>query len=329
MPITPGNHVPGPHIIPIDYETLYAMEEPPPYEPWEVYGWFLISVATQQTPMVINPMTPVPDHVVRTSDVVYKDVGGTELSLDIYQARNDPTPRPLILIIHGGYWKAGDKAIHAQQGIEFVELGYTAVAVNYRLSSEHAFPAAVDDVFDAVKFITANAAEYGIDPTQIVTYGGSAGGHLSAFVGLSANTLGRTYNEGIDASAFKGVISLYGIHDLTLQAQRGHPFTEQFIGSTYEENPDAYRDASPVHHVDENDPPVLLIHGSLDGSVPVANSDALAARLDEAGVPCTFDRVEGWSHAMDLFSPIGERSLWHIHRFLQTCMPSDRMADPT
>ena len=143
---------------------------------------------------------------------------------------------------------------------------------------------------------------------------------------LSANTPGRAYNEGIDASAFKGVISLYGIQDLTLQVQRGHPFAEQFIGGTYDEKPEAFRDASPVHHVDENDPPVLLIHGSLDGSVPVANSDALKARLDEAGVPCTFDRIEGWSHAMDLFSPIGERCLWQIHRFLQSCMPSEQMS---
>jgi dipeptidyl aminopeptidase/acylaminoacyl peptidase len=158
-----------------------------------------------------------------------------------------------------------------------------------------------------------------------VTYGGSAGGHLSAFIGLSANTKGKSYVEGINPAAIKGVITLYGIHDLTLPIQREHPFTQQFIGKTYAEDPATYRDASPVSHVDNNDPPVLLIHGSLDGSVSVQNSDELAKQLTQVGVPFTYDRIEGWPHGMDLFSPIGERSLWFIYQFLKTHMPSDEM----
>ncbi|MHC4154125.1 MAG: alpha/beta hydrolase [Planctomycetota bacterium] len=316
---------PGPYIIPVDYDALFKMKEPPGYKPFEVYGFFLLGVATQQIPLVMNPYMPVPEQVIQTKDVVFKETDGKKVGVDIYQPKGDLTANPLILIIHGGYWKSGDKAVHVQQGVEFAELGYTAASVNYRLSAEHKFPANIEDIYDCIKFLTKNAAKYNIDPSRIVTYGGSAGGHLSAFIGLAANTKGRTYNTGINADAIKGVITLYGMHDLTLQIQRDHPFTHQYIGTTFENASAKYRDASPIYHVDPNDPPVFLAHGSIDGSVSVKNSDALSAMLKEVGVPYTYDRVEGWPHGMDIFSCIYERTTWHIYQFLKKNMPSDEI----
>lgn len=316
---------PGPYIIPIDYEALYKMKEPPAYKPFEVYGFFLLSVAAQQTPLVMNPQAPVPEHVGKTSDVIFKKVEGVELAMDVYQPKGDTTPNPLVLIIHGGYWKSGDKAVHVQQGVEFAELGYTAASVNYRLSADHKFPANIEDIYDGIKYLTEHADKFNIDPNRIMTYGGSAGGHLSAFIGLAANTEGRSYNEGIKPNAIKGIISMYGMHDLTLHIQREHPYTKQYIGQTFEEASAKYRDASPIYHVDKDDPPVLLVHGSLDGSVSVKNSDALSDMLEVANVPYTYDRIEGWPHGMDFFSPIGERTLWQVYQFLKTYMPSDEM----
>lgn len=318
---------PGPHIIPINYESLYAMPEPPNYQPFDIYGNFLLSVALQQTPLVMNPAPPLPENVVQTTNVVFKVIDGIELGLDIYEPKDDTSPNPLILIIHGGYWKSGDKGLHLQQGIEFAELGYTAASVNYRLTPDHLFPSNIEDIYDAVLFLTENANRFNIDPSRIATYGGSAGGHLSAFIGLAANTAGRTYNEQIDPDVFKGVITLYGMHDLTLTIQREHPYTVQYIGSPFTAGASAYRDASPVYHVDNSDPPVLIVHGSIDGSVSVLNSDALSSSLENSGVRYTYDRVEGWPHGMDFFSPIGERTLWHIYKFLKANMPSDEMRD--
>ena len=263
----------------------------------------------------------------KTADVIYKQIGDTSLALDLYKSRDSNAPEPLILIIHGGYWKAGDKSRHVPNAVEFTDLGYTVAAINYRLSDDHKFPAAIEDVRDAIKYLTDHAADFNIDSEQIVTYGASAGGHLSAFIGLAANTPGKFYVEGINPAAIKGIISLYGMHDLTLPTQREHPFTQQFIGNPYDEASETYWEASPINHVDKNDPPVLLVHGSLDGSVSVRNSDKLAAKLMEVGVPYTYDRVEGWSHGMVNFSPIGERILWHCYQFLKTNMPSDKMRD--
>lgn len=148
---------------------------------------------------------------------------------------------------------------------------------------------------------------------------------MSGFIGLAANTKGRAYNDGIDPKAIKGVISIYGMHDLTLSIQREHAFTCQYIGASFEESGTKYRDASPIYHVDYSDPPVLLIHGSLDGSVSVQNSDALAGILEINGVEHTYDRVEGWPHGMDVFSPIYERTTWFIFQFLKKHVPSDEL----
>ncbi len=167
--IVAAERSPGPYIIPIDYESLYAMPEPPAYEPFEVYGMFLMSVASQQTPLVMNPAAQVPDSIKQTTDVVFKTVDGQQIALDLYEPMDDKTPNPLILIIHGGYWKAGDKSVHVQQGIEFAELGYTAASVNYRLSADHKFPSNIEDIYDAINFLTENAGRFNIDPTQIVT----------------------------------------------------------------------------------------------------------------------------------------------------------------
>ena len=314
----------GPRIIDIDYESLYSQASPPEYKPFEVYGWFLMGVATQQVPLVMNTNFPVPADIVQEKDVIFKEVDGKGIGVDIYYPKDDDTPNPLILIIHGGYWKAGDKSVHVQQAVEFAELGYSVASVNYRLSAGAKFPSNVEDLRDCVLFLTENASKYSIDPNQIVTYGGSAGGHLSAFLSLSANS-DRPYTEGINPEAFKGSITLYGMHDLTLRIQREHPFTEQYIGSSYEEDPDSYMDASPVFHVDKNDPPMLLMHGSIDGSVSVKNSDRLSEVLKQNEIEYTYDRIEGWSHAMDFFSPIGERTLWQVHKFLKENMPSDKM----
>ena len=316
---------PGPYIIKVDYDKLYKMKEPPTYKPFEVYGFFLMSVAAQKTPLVMNPYMNVPGNVLQTKNVIFKQVDDSKLGVDIYQPKGDETPNPLILIIHGGYWKSGDKAVHVQQGVEFAELGYTTASVNYRLSAKHKFPSNIEDIYDCIKYLTKNATKYNIDPSQIVTYGGSAGGHLSGFIGLAANTKGRDYNVGINPKAIKGIISIYGMHDLTLQSQREHQFTKQYIGETFEIASAKYRDASPIYHVDKYDPPVLLVHGSLDGSVSVKNSDALSAMLNEVGVPYTYDRIEGWPHGMDFFSPIYERTTWHVYQFLKSYMPSDEI----
>jgi acetyl esterase/lipase len=316
----------GPRIITIDYDELFRRDTPPSYEPFSMYGGFLFGVANQTLPMVYDTGMALPTHIEKVTDVIYKEIDGISLALDVYYNKADRLPNPLIFIIHGGYWKAGDKGpFYTQRAAEFVDPGYTVASVNYRLSTTHKYPANIEDLRDGILFLSENSERFRIDPTQIVTYGISAGGHLAAFMALAANS-DRDYIKGLDPSSFRGAISLYGMHDLSLTVQREHPFTELYIGTAFDRDSSNYVDASTVSHVDRNDPPVLLIHGSLDGSVSVKNSDNLAKVLESRDVSFVYDRIEGWPHVMDFFSPIGERSLWQIYHFLKSHMPSEEMS---
>lgn len=315
----------GPRIIQIDYDSLYQLKEPPDYQPLAMYGNFLFGVATQNIPMVYDTKLSLPENIKKSTDVIYKEIDGLSLGVDIYSNKTDKSSNPLILIIHGGYWKAGDKGeFYTQRAIEFVEMGYTVASINYRLSTNHKFPANIEDLKDGILFLIEHADEYNIDSSQIMTFGISAGGHLAAFMALAANS-DREYIKDLNPSSFKGSISLYGIHDMRLTIQREHPFTELYIGTSYDLDTTNYIDASTTQHVDQNDPPILLIHGSLDGSVTVKNSDNLAQELESKKVPYVYDRIEGWPHLMDFFSPIGERTLWQIHKFLHEHMPSEEL----
>lgn len=153
----------GPRVIPINYDSLYQLDNPPAYKPFEFYGSFLVGVALQQVPMVVDIEHPVPDAIEKFEDVIFKEIDGLEIGVDIYNVKADDTPNPLIIIIHGGYWKAGDKSDHTQQAIEFVKLGYTAASVNYRLSDKYKFPSNIEDVRDCLLFLTENAEKYKID----------------------------------------------------------------------------------------------------------------------------------------------------------------------
>ena len=148
----------GPRIIPIDYDSLYQLEEPPDYQPLAMYGSFLFGVANQQIPMVYDTKYQLPEKVKKYTDVIYKESKNLSLALDVYTNKFDKTPYSLILIIHGGYWKAGGKGtFYTQRAMEFVELGYTVASINYRLSTEHKFPANIEDLRDGILFLTEQA----------------------------------------------------------------------------------------------------------------------------------------------------------------------------
>ena len=255
-----SEHKPGPHTVQIDFDALYEMPNPPVYTKFPYYGAYLFSIADQTTPKVLNPMAPTPDTVTQIMDVVFKEIDGIKLGMDIYHPRGDKTPNPLILITHGGGWEGGDKLVYRPYGINFAALGYTVASINYRLSGQAPFPAAIEDIRDAVMYLKKHAAKYNIDSSKMAVFGSSAGGHLASLTGLAANTPEFTYLKGVDSEAIKAIISIYGPQDLTLAGIRERSDTQKFIGGSYAKIPEVYREASPLTHVDKSDPPVLLTH---------------------------------------------------------------------
>jgi acetyl esterase/lipase len=207
---------------------------------------------------------------------------------------------PAVLYVHGGGWTKGDKAAGAgaSEIPELISRGYLVAAINYRLAPQYKFPAQIEDVKCAVRFLRANATTYGIDPERIGAWGGSAGGHLVALLGVTDATAGFEGNGGYadQSSRVQAVVDMFGPSDLTTAFQGANTqLLEQVFGTT-DRNSDIVKQASPVTWVSSDDPPFLILHGEKDTLVPPSQSKILYDRLVAAGVPATLTIVKNAGH---------------------------------
>jgi acetyl esterase/lipase len=228
------------------------------------------------------------------NDVVYGEVNGQPLKLDIYLPKSEPTSlRPAIVIVHGGGWSAGSRKGMLQQSIAkfFSQEGFVCVSVGYRLVTRDSnkYPAAIDDVQRAVRWLRANAAKYHIDPNRIGAIGDSAGGHLVSLLGTRETRDNSDPSLARYSSKVNCVVNLYGPADFTIKASpavnsAAISILTYFFGKTQEQAPELYRDASPVAHVSSKSAPFLIFHGSQDFLVPLDQSQRLHDALKRAGV---------------------------------------------
>ena len=206
-----------------------------------------------------------------------------------------PDIKAFVICIHGGGWISGDKSGMRDVAETLVANGYAAACPSYRLAPLHTFPAAVEDLREFVRYMRRHAEEYKIDPDAIAALGNSAGGHLAAMLGLSDGA------ENDVSSRVNAAVAICPLTDITSPREQHFPiswaFIEQFMGVPYEEHPERFEQASPVFHVDADAPPMLIIHGEGDDIVPLGQSEALAAALDECDVPYSLHRLPGEGHA--------------------------------
>lgn len=313
---------PAPKSVVVSGLTLPEPPAPPPGYPSPAA--VMAALALKQIKPV-NLQEPLPEGVVETKGIEYGNVGGRSLQLDLYQPAGLDGRVPGLIFIHGGAWSGGSREMYRYYTIRFAQRGYVAATISYRLSGEAPFPAAVEDAKCAVRWLRANAATYHVDPDKIAVIGGSAGGHLAMMVGYSADVPeleGQGGHAGV-SSRVAAVVDLYGPYDLTTEFARQAGPVKRFLGGkTYDEAPELYRRASPKHYLQKGAPPTLILHGTIDDVVPIAQSDALAARLAELGVPYVYDRLPGWPHTMDLAESVNERCQWFMnHFFAQVLRP--------
>jgi len=239
-------------------------------------------------------------------DVIYGTAGGVDLKMDIYYPGFATGAVPAVLYVHGGGWTKGDKRIGAG-ATEIPELrsrGYLVAAINYRLAPQYKFPAQIEDVKCAARFLRANATIYGIDPEHIGAWGGSAGGHLVALLGTTDAAAGFEGSGGYadESSRVQAVVDMFGPTDLTAIFQgAGTRLMEQVFGTT-DRNSDIVKRASPVTWVSNDDPPFLILHGGKDRLVPPSQSKILYNRLLATGLPATLVIVKNAGHG---FMPAG------------------------
>jgi acetyl esterase/lipase len=229
---------------------------------------------------LIETNPEVPDDILELKDIEYKNIDSISLQLDIYKRKDLKAPAPVMIFIHGGAWRTGKRADYLPYLLDYANKGYVTVTVSYRLVKQAIFPAAVQDVNCAVKWVKTHAEAYGIDPGRIVLIGGSAGGHLAMMVGYGGGNplFNQDCPEG-DDSGVKAVIDLYGPVDLTTPYAIGTYQTLEFLGTTYDKNPEIFRMASPKTFISADAPPTLIFQGTIDALVPVSQSDSLALWL--------------------------------------------------
>jgi acetyl esterase/lipase len=220
--------------------------------------------------------------------------------------------RPAIVQIHGGAWVFGDKR---EQGLPLLkhlaDQGWVGFNVNYRLSPKATFPDHIVDLKHAIAWIREHADEYDIDPDFIAVTGGSAGGHLTALMGLTAND--PRYQEGIEDAdtSFQAAVPFYGVYDFTNRnGYYASSIVPRFFGpvimkAKLDEDPELFADASPLDQVRPDAPPFLIVHGSLDTLAPVEGARDFAAALRTVShAPVVYLELQGAQHAFDVFGSI-------------------------
>lgn len=277
----------------------------------------------------------VPTH----PDLTYAVVGGRDLMLDLYLPDGGAAPYPVLVWIHGGGWSGGTRFPAPAFALAMRGYGYAVASISYRLTSQAAlwggepvvFPAQVHDAKAAIRWLRGNAAIHQLDPARMAVWGASAGGHLSALLGVSGNDPeleGTVGNHLGQSSAVQAAVDYYGPSDLFLMSADvttppgsnvdhdaptsgisrliGFDQPDQGIGvlranlnnptPPYPEFVLRAIQASPLTWVDGDDPPVMIVHGTADRTVPFGQSERLRASLVGAGHLPAFLPVPGAGH---------------------------------
>lgn len=254
---------------------------------------------------------PIPSGITAHLDLPYADTENPRQRLDLYLPKTlkSDKPLPVIVFIHGGGWRGGDKAGGLGNVSRFVQSGdYAGVSVGYRLTGEAAWPAQIHDCKAAVRWIKAHAKEYGLDASKIGIWGSSAGGHLVSMLGTSGDvaalegTLGKHLDQN---SQVQCVVNYYGPQNFlsmirqpsTIDRTQGKEYPEALLlGGPVPEREAVAREASPVTHVSRGDAPFFHAHGTKDPLVPFAQAEEIHAALKQAGVVSHLQKMTNGGH---------------------------------
>ncbi|MHC4630550.1 MAG: alpha/beta hydrolase [Planctomycetota bacterium] len=272
----------------------------------------------------IHPKSPpkVSKGVLFRSKVIIGKAGERNLTGDVFTPKRIPSKaRPAIVFLHGGSWMAGSPSqFHHHADYLALKYGFFALSVDYRLSGEAKFPAALQDAKCAIRWIRSRAKELNVDPERIAICGGSAGAHLSSMVAATAGAKEYEGNGGHQefSSHVNAVVLFNGEFDMwdLVKKKSLIEAMKQFIGGSSAEIPKKYDELSSIRRIHSKVPATLLLHGTIDKCVSHEQSVDFVNRLKEVGVNAELELYEDKPHAWFNREPDRTITLKRMERFL-------------
>jgi acetyl esterase/lipase len=259
-----------------------------------------------------------------TRGIVYREVDGRKLRLDVYQPRR-PGPLPSVIYIHGGAWVFGTRRQSPFLLAELAEAGYVVFAIDYRLAPRYPMPAGLLDCKAAVAWVREHAGSFGGTPDAVVM-GGSAGGHLAAMLAVSDGVAQLQPGFEDKDTRVRGAVILYGLADLvSLVGEKGPGMATWLLERLvfkrrFRDDPEIFRSSQPLTYLSTKVPPILLIHGENDSLIPIQEARSFHAHLGKAGAPRVhLCEIPGAVHAFEITpSPLHQRAVRIIRAFMDS-----------
>lgn len=286
-----------------------------------------VAIFAQSTSGLVQWSESVSQNYLVYPDQVYGFQSGVQLKLDVWQVQTD-VPVPTVIYYHGGGWFFGDRTGAVPYFMPWIARGWNVINVEYRMSGTAPAPAAVQDARCALRWVYRNAKQFHLDSSRIIVTGHSAGGHLALMAGMLQDADGLDTNCPADASVgdvpmkVAAVVDWYGITDVldVLQGANRQTYAVAWLGSQLDKEAQAKR-ASPTNYVRPGLPPIMIVHGDHDPTVPYSESVHLHELLDAAHQPNELYTVTGGKHGM-FGKDQDERAYEKIWEFLEHYVPS-------
>lgn len=273
-----------------------------------------------------TPAKPVlPEGVVAERNLVYAELTDSlnqvrKLYLDIFRPAKNGT-YPAVIMIHGGGWMSGDKIMQHPLAMQLAKNNYVTLTVEYQLSLEANYPAAVHNIKSAIRWARANAEKYGIDTSRIAISGCSAGGQLAALVGMTSGVKQLEGNMGNPdySSAVQAIVDVDGVLDFLAPAslnkvRKPGSADVSWLGGTFEEKPAVWKEASAIFWIQKNSPPILFLNSGF--SRFHAGQDEMIGILKEQGIYFEVHKFDVQVHPFWLFHPWFEPTVDYMVHFL-------------
>lgn len=253
-----------------------------------------------------------PDYVFNDYDIqpniTYATANNVDLKLDLYLPRDRSTPRPTLILYHGGGWVAGQKERNVLWLLPYLSMGWAVINVEYRIARNALAPAAVEDTRCALRWAMANAKQYNLDASKFVLTGTSAGGHLALITGMlpaysafdrqcPTNDSTRWAKGTEPETKVAAIVNWFGITDVAdlIEGANAKHYAIEWFGSMSNRH-ELARQVSPINYVRAGLPPIITIHGDQDNIVPYNHAVQLHAALDKAGVSNQLVTIRGGKH---------------------------------